>query len=119
LIILIDLVGWGEPKYNEFYPSPGKCHATTYTTLWHTSDAKQRKENSSIFSMYYDEMQENIANTWRILPEVVRKNQGIADFKASRHNMWIKEKRDPMKEWLQLRYCVTAEEVQWAMKDLS
>jgi hypothetical protein len=26
-------------------------------------------------------------------------------------------KRDPKKEWLQLRYCVTGEEVQWAMKD--
>jgi hypothetical protein len=56
LIILIVVVGWGEPKYNEFYPRPGKCRATKYTTLWHTSDAKQRKENASIFSMYYDEM---------------------------------------------------------------
>jgi hypothetical protein len=46
-----------------------------------------------------------------------KENQGITEFKASRHNMWIKEKRDPMKEWLQLRYCVTTEEVQWAMKD--
>jgi hypothetical protein len=25
LIILIALVGWGEPKYNGFYPRPGKC----------------------------------------------------------------------------------------------
>jgi hypothetical protein len=43
-------------------------------------------------------------------------NQGIAYFKASRHNMWIQAKRDPKKEWLQLRYYVIGEEVQWAMK---
>jgi hypothetical protein len=117
LIILIALVGWGEPKYNGFYPRPGKCRTTKYTTLRHTSDAKQRKENSSIFSMYFDEMKENIANTWRIPPEVVEEHQGVENFKASRHNMWIKAKRDPKKNWLQMRYCVTTEEVQWAMKD--
>jgi hypothetical protein len=51
--------------------------------------------------MYFDEMRENIANTWRIPPEVVEEHQGISYFKASRHNMWIKAKRDPKKNWLQ------------------
>jgi hypothetical protein len=58
-----------------------------------------------------------LTNTWRITPEVVRENQGITNFQYSRHNIWIQTKRDPKKEWLQLRYCVTGEEVQWAMKD--
>jgi hypothetical protein len=49
-------MGWGEPKYNEFYERLGKCHTTKYKTLWYTSNAKQRKENDIIFSMYYDEM---------------------------------------------------------------
>jgi hypothetical protein len=31
--------------------------------------------------------------------------------------MWIQAKRDPTKEWLQLRHYVTGEEVKWAMKD--
>jgi hypothetical protein len=66
LIILIALVGWGEPKYSGFYPRRGKCCTNKYMTLWHMSDAKQRKENSIIFSMYYDDMQEKIAETWRI-----------------------------------------------------
>jgi hypothetical protein len=74
LIILITLVGWGEPKYNGFYPRLGKCHTTKYTKLWHTSNAKQRKENANIFAMYYDEMQEKIANTWRIPPEMVEEH---------------------------------------------
>jgi len=107
LIILISLVGWGEHKYHGFYPRPGKWCATKYTTLWHTSDTKQRKENANIFTTYYNEMQEKIANTWRIPLEVVEEHQSIANFKAFRHNMWIQAKRDPKKECLQLRYYVT------------
>jgi hypothetical protein len=45
--------------------------------------------------MYYDEMQEKIANTWRIPPEVVEEHQSIDNFKASRHNMWIQPKGIP------------------------
>jgi hypothetical protein len=30
--------------------------------------------------------------------------------------MWIHAKRDPAKERLQMRYCATAEEVEWVMK---
>jgi hypothetical protein len=71
LIILMDLIGWGEPKYNGFYQRLGKCHATKYTTLWHTSDPKKMKENSSMFAMLFDEMQEKLDNTWRIPPELV------------------------------------------------
>jgi hypothetical protein len=57
--------------------------------------------------MLFDEMQEKLANTWRIPPEVVKEYQIIDKFQASRHNMWIQAKRDPKKEWLQWRYCVT------------
>jgi hypothetical protein len=67
--------------------------------------------------MYYDEMQERLENTWIIPPEVVRENQGITNFQASRHNIWIQDKRDPKKEWLKLIYCVTEEQVQWFIKD--
>jgi hypothetical protein len=30
--------------------------------------------------------------------------------------MWIQERRDPRKKWLQLRYCVTKEEVEMSMR---
>jgi len=39
--------------------------------------------------MYFDEIKEKMANTWRIIPEVVEEHQGVENFKASRHNMWI------------------------------
>jgi hypothetical protein len=56
LIILIELVGWGEPKYNGFFHRIGKYHVEKYTTLWHTSDLKRRKENYTTFTMMFDEM---------------------------------------------------------------
>jgi hypothetical protein len=61
--------------------------------------------------MLYDEMQEKLKNTWIIPPEIVRDNRGITNFQASKHNIWIQAKRHPKKERLQLRYCVTGEEV--------
>jgi hypothetical protein len=114
---IIALVGWKHPKYNMFCQRTGKCRATQYESLWHTTVARERKTNSNIFVTYLEEIQEKVAETWRIPPEVVEEYKKIANFKASRHNMWIQEKRDPEKEWLQMRYCVTVEEVQWEMKD--
>jgi hypothetical protein len=55
--------GLGRTQIQQFYLRLGKCCATTYITLRHISYEKERKENSSIFSMYFDEMKENIANT--------------------------------------------------------
>jgi hypothetical protein len=47
---------------------------------------------------------------------LVKEYKKIANFKASRHNMWIQEKMDPNKEWLHMRYCVIEEDLQWVMK---
>jgi hypothetical protein len=68
MIILIALVGWRHPKYSAFCQRIGKCHAMQYTTLWHTSDEKERNANSNIFAMYFEEIQEMVAETWRIPP---------------------------------------------------
>jgi hypothetical protein len=72
--------GLGRTQIQRILLRPGKCRSTKYTTLWHTSYAKERKVNSNIFFMYYEEMQENLADTWRIPPKVVEENQHIAKF---------------------------------------
>jgi hypothetical protein len=89
LLILIALVGWEKPKYSTFYDRRGKCHTTRYETLWHNAIPNQRKSNSSIFFINLGEMQKKIEDTWRISLEVVKENEGIANFRASRHNIWI------------------------------
>ena len=57
--------------------------------------------------MYLEEMQENIEETWRISLGVVKENEGIVNFKASRQNMWIQRRRDPKKKWFKMQYCIT------------
>jgi hypothetical protein len=61
-----------------------------YETLRHNTYSKKRNHNSNIFGMYIQEMQENIADTWIISPEVVKEHEGIANFKESRNNTWIR-----------------------------
>jgi hypothetical protein len=71
--------------------------------------------NSSIFCMYIQEIQEKIADTWRVSPEVVKENEGITNFKASSHNIWIQARRDPNKTWLNMQYFIITKEVQWVI----
>jgi hypothetical protein len=80
-------------------------------------DPRHRSANIGTFSRYFSETHERIMNTRRITPYVVMQFKNIANFKASRHNMWIQARRDPGKEWLQLIYCVTKEDVEMAMRD--
>jgi hypothetical protein len=117
LIILIALIGWKEPPYSHFCDWIGHFHTAQYTSLGRNSDPKHRSANTGTFSRYFSEIQESIANSWRITPDVVAQFRDIANFKATRHNMWIQARRDPGKEWLQLRYCVTEEDVEMAMRD--
>ena len=60
-------------------------------------------------------MHEKIADTWIISPEVVKEHEGIANFKASRHNIWIQARRDPKKTWLKMSYSIKIEEFQWVL----
>jgi hypothetical protein len=70
-----------------------------------------------MFIGYYNDMQENIANIWRVTLEVVAQYQGIAKFKETGHVVLIQEQKDIEKEWLQLQYCVKEEDIEIAIKD--
>jgi hypothetical protein len=48
---------------------------------------------------------------------VVAQYKEIANFKETTHKMWIQACKDPRKEWLQLRYCITEEDVEMTMRD--
>jgi hypothetical protein len=107
LLILIALMGWQEPTYNLFFPRTGKCGAMRYTSLRSTTDPKKKKLNNDMFTIYLIEIQNRVANTWRIPIETVQEFGKIVNIQALCQNMWLQEKRDPTKEWLQLKYCVT------------
>jgi hypothetical protein len=48
---------------------------------------------------------------------MVAQYQGIANFKVTRHIVWIQAREDPKNQWLQLRYCFKEEDVEMAIKD--
>jgi hypothetical protein len=66
--------------FSENWKVSCKCK---YESLWHTTVTKDRKENTNIFKTYFEEIQEKVAETWRIPPEVVEEYKMIANFKAS------------------------------------
>jgi len=68
--------------------------------LWHTIVTKERQTKSKVFATYLEEIHAKVVITWRIPPEVVEEYKKISNFKASRNNMWIQEKKIPEKEWL-------------------
>jgi hypothetical protein len=79
----------------------GRFHVARYTSMGSTLDPKRRSDNAGTFTKYFSDIQESITNTWRITLEVVVQYQGIENFRATCHNMWIQVRRDPEKEWLQ------------------
>lgn len=117
LIILIALIGWKEPPYCHFCERIGYFRTALYTSLGRNSDPKHKSANIGTFARYLRKIHESIANSWRITPDVVVQFRDIANFKASRHNMWIEACRDLGKEWLQLRYCVMEEDIEMDMRD--
>jgi hypothetical protein len=72
LLILIALVGWQEPTYNVFLQRMGKYGATRYMSLGSTTDPKAKKINNDVFTLYLTEIQNKLADTWRISPETVQ-----------------------------------------------
>jgi hypothetical protein len=95
LLILITLIRWREHQYTYFCKCTNRCRATWYTSLGSTSYCKVRSKNESMFMGYYNNLQESIANTWQINPEVVTQYWDITTFKVTKHTVWIQAQRDP------------------------
>jgi hypothetical protein len=89
LITLIVFIGWKKPRYVTFCTRPKPNHGERYLLLRATPDAKHKRMNRSIFEGYLRDLQEAIKKMWRITPEVVAWYSNIANFKATRHTMWI------------------------------
>jgi hypothetical protein len=71
ILILISLIGWKEPKYSFFSTRPNPCHGARYLLLGSPLDPKNRKENAAIFEGYLSDLQDIIANTWRVTQEEI------------------------------------------------
>jgi hypothetical protein len=117
ILILIALIGWKELKYSFFSTRPNPFHGARYLSLGSALDPKNRKANAAIFEGYLSDLQDNIANTWRVTQEEITQYQGIANFKATRHVMWIQVWKDIDNQWLQLWYCINRVDIEMPIKD--
>jgi hypothetical protein len=115
--MLIAIMGWKEPSYTFFGTRPKPNCGVRYLSLGVMSDAKHKKMNTVVFEGYLRDLQEAISNMWRITPQVVAQYRDIANFKATRHAMWIQVWKDPNKQWLQMRYCIMEGDIDMAIKD--
>jgi hypothetical protein len=73
--------------------------------------------NASIFEGYIHDLQDTIANLWRITSQIVAYYCDRDNFKATRHVMWIQACKDPNKQWLQLCYYIMKGDIEMAIKD--
>jgi hypothetical protein len=87
--MLIAIMGWKELKYVSFATKTKPNHGVIYLLLDAASDARHKNMNTSIFKGYLHDLQETIANLWRITLQAVAYYRDIANFKATRHAMWI------------------------------
>jgi hypothetical protein len=70
-----------------------------------------------MFAGYYNDLQKSVTNTWQITPEVVTQYQGIANFKETRHTIWIQAQKYLENQWLQMQYYIKEEDVEMAIRD--
>jgi hypothetical protein len=72
LLILIALMGCKEPTYTMFLQRTKKCDATCYTSLLSTTDCKEKKTSSDMFTLYLMEIQNRLEYAWRISLETLQ-----------------------------------------------
>jgi hypothetical protein len=115
--MLITSMGWREPRYVTFGTRPKPNQGARYLLLRAMSYARHKSMNGFIFEGYLCDLQEDISNMWRITPHAVTRYRDIANFKATRHTIWIQVRKDPDKQWLQMRYCITEGDIDLVIKD--
>jgi hypothetical protein len=80
-------------------------------------DPKKKKLNNDVFALYLTKIQNKLAYMWRIPTETVQEFAQIVNFQALRHSMWLQEKMDPTKEWLQLKYYMTMQDIHMEVQE--
>lgn len=107
MLILIALIGWGEPVDSSFIPPiPGRCEATRYASLWHSSIKERQKDTNVCFVVYHMNIEVSLRSLPRISDEVVAKYGHITTFQATMHHIYLHARLDPSWTWLPLPYRV-------------
>jgi hypothetical protein len=105
LLILIGLIGWKEPVYNKYLERPGKCGTTRYVSLRSSRPQEKEDKHKHICEVFH----RNAGPHCGYMAHYTTDCPGVwtgCKLQGNAHSLWMQEKRDKAKEWLQLNYCM-------------
>ena len=98
LIVLIALVGWKEPTEVHFVAVPPNMpSAARYASLWVSKDKASRQMTNYVFSFYMMSISYETVKTPRLSNELFSQYDGVANFRADMHNVFIQARADKKK----------------------
>jgi hypothetical protein len=68
-------------------------------------------DNNVEFFLYGEIIHHSIHNAPCMLPQLVEEYEPFMDFHVYRHHMYIKSRKDPQKEWVQMKYKIAREDI--------
>jgi len=78
-----------------------------YALLWATNDVKRIRDTKILWVLVEASIWMWINQRPRLSPTMHNSLQSFADFKANMHNIYIKARKDPVKQWTKLPFVAT------------
>jgi hypothetical protein len=102
----------------QFLGMRGSCvHSRKIPELLVLNNQEEADGHQHRFFLYGERIRQSIQNAPHISPQLVEAYDPVMEFRADRHHMYIKSKKDPWEEWVQTKYKITEEDIQMVMQD--
>ena len=110
--MLIALVGWKEPTEAQFVDVPLHMPgAARYASLWVSQDKASQQMTNYVFAFYAMNISYEILQTPRLSNELFSQYDGVANFRADMHHIFIQARADKKHKWFKLPYVVNEEDI--------
>jgi hypothetical protein len=96
---------------------PSEPLATSFTTLWYSSDMEKRWHSNAVFHTYYLQLKRAIESFPHITPNTLHMFPALAKFRVDRYFIYIIAREDEHKEELQSYYKLTEEDMEEITKE--
>ena len=117
LLILIELVGWKEPKQGIFLNKNQNFRVARYVNLWATSEASKQDTKNMVFYYYYGQLCKAISSSPQVTCEVTDTYGKIMCFVADRHHIYLQPQAQQGGDRHIGYYRMTQEDIEQVIKD--
>ena len=90
---------------------PNMPGAARYASLWVSQDKASQQMMNYVFSFYMMSISYEIVKTLWLSNELFSQYDGVANFRANMHIVFIQARADPKHQWFKLPYVVTKEDI--------